>query len=920
MAKSRFATIRFPTGGLNRRQGYQEQPPYTTPDCLNVRPEDPAEGRERGGSRPGLSVPFNVARTPSAAVTPSSMNYDSDTDRTTAVCPNNTFTQANDGMQITFATSGEVYDIASITSHTTAVIVGDCSAEAGTFTIASTGAMGLYGNRIVRAIADTTTFGEPAPATVSDSFQYAKQTFLRNVGMWGDLVTTIEALASRGGAYMQPPQASTATYALVAPFSPTVGEPYSITFRRRVNDAGSVSILACSSDLSVLTYIRFRFTKGTVAGTFQLQVITRVNPAAETVVSTATCTHPPNDGFKVSVSFSGADVTVSAGPIDDSQTWGTTTQTRATFPDDNVYLRMDGTGATLALCPLIQSFQVDYSVLGSVAPKRSSIVACGGKLYQSDGSVLVETASPTSSSSPKLASDRTISHVKRSDRIYFADHGIIRRENQKSAAYRVTFSTNNRLVFPTYQRSGVEVDLAQTTPADMALSDNRYHDAILVMPTSTEIAQARCLGVYSVASVVSASSYITVSPSHELASGTADYRITRCPKYFDPITGTMSRWLADEYESGDSQYETQKFKGVMPLGCPLIARYRDRIFLGGAASDPHVWYASRQADPHDWNVSDTDSGAAIAGTAAGLGEIADPLTAIIAHTDDYLVFSSEKSMWLLRGDPAAGGSLDPISQRIGVLMRNAFCMTPDATIVFLSNHGLYAIPSGSPTTAGGSAYPVLLSAAVPKELTAVSASQWNAAMAFDVVENGIHLFLTNQWGNGNHWWIDWSTKSFWPVGHHTDHSPVALGVSVDSSIENSLVLLGGRDGYVRRYDPNSITDDGEAIESYVLYGPIQLGTSGQSGFLHELNARMGGTSGDVAWSVFCASTPEEAVRLASASESAVGSGTWTSGANYSSRVRGYGSAAVIRVDGVTDRWSAESIDIMLAQAGILRLP
>lgn len=51
--------LRFPVGGLNRRYGYQTQPPFTTADCLNVRPFDSQEGRERGGSRPGLATVFN---------------------------------------------------------------------------------------------------------------------------------------------------------------------------------------------------------------------------------------------------------------------------------------------------------------------------------------------------------------------------------------------------------------------------------------------------------------------------------------------------------------------------------------------------------------------------------------------------------------------------------------------------------------------------------------------------------------------------------------------------------------------------------------------------------------------------------------------------------------------------------------------
>lgn len=44
----------FPIRGLNRRFGIQKPPEFTTPDCLNVRPFDPIEERQRGGNRPGL--------------------------------------------------------------------------------------------------------------------------------------------------------------------------------------------------------------------------------------------------------------------------------------------------------------------------------------------------------------------------------------------------------------------------------------------------------------------------------------------------------------------------------------------------------------------------------------------------------------------------------------------------------------------------------------------------------------------------------------------------------------------------------------------------------------------------------------------------------------------------------------------------
>ena len=55
MARSRIIGLRFPVGGINRRQGFQSQPPYTTVDCLNVRPDSVSGHRERGGSRPGTN-------------------------------------------------------------------------------------------------------------------------------------------------------------------------------------------------------------------------------------------------------------------------------------------------------------------------------------------------------------------------------------------------------------------------------------------------------------------------------------------------------------------------------------------------------------------------------------------------------------------------------------------------------------------------------------------------------------------------------------------------------------------------------------------------------------------------------------------------------------------------------------------------
>lgn len=54
--KTRRMTLKFPTGGVNKRTSYQDQPPYTAYAASNVWPDNVADGRERGGTRPGLTT------------------------------------------------------------------------------------------------------------------------------------------------------------------------------------------------------------------------------------------------------------------------------------------------------------------------------------------------------------------------------------------------------------------------------------------------------------------------------------------------------------------------------------------------------------------------------------------------------------------------------------------------------------------------------------------------------------------------------------------------------------------------------------------------------------------------------------------------------------------------------------------------
>jgi len=58
MSKRKAKNLLFPAKGLDRRAGYEGQPPYSSPSLQNVRYTGVLEERERGGSRPGIGKAF----------------------------------------------------------------------------------------------------------------------------------------------------------------------------------------------------------------------------------------------------------------------------------------------------------------------------------------------------------------------------------------------------------------------------------------------------------------------------------------------------------------------------------------------------------------------------------------------------------------------------------------------------------------------------------------------------------------------------------------------------------------------------------------------------------------------------------------------------------------------------------------------
>ena len=418
---------------------------------------------------------------------------------------------------------------------------------------------------------------------------------------------------------------------------------------------------------------------------------------------------------------------------------------------------------------------------------------------------------------------------------------------------------------------------------------------------------------------ITAACQLTLTIPNVGGIGTRDYVVESITDPGDPLAPPWNVQLVDSSNDTictDVPYTlswTSGFYGLPPLNCPLCCTYRGRLVLAGN----YVWYMSRVLDVSDWDygADPQDPSRAVGGTSTTTGGIPEPLTALIPHSDDYLLFGCERSLWILTADPAYGGTIHALSRDVGVL-GTGWCNLPDGSVVFLTCDGLYQV------SAGGQSYPQSISRIkLPAELLDVNWSTNRVSMCYDIYARGIHLAITPAAGTaGTHFFIDWATQSFWPVTMPNGLQPTAMVRYSPNSTSATNVMLGGFDGYVRKYSATAITDDDTAINSLVTYGPFEVGGPGYYGELLQINADLDTNGQGASWGVFAGESGQDAIQAAVTAGVASGAtwkGTWTATNNHRQFPRAYGAALVIMVSG-TYGWAIEGIQIETRRKGLKR--
>ncbi len=396
-------------------------------------------------------------------------------------------------------------------------------------------------------------------------------------------------------------------------------------------------------------------------------------------------------------------------------------------------------------------------------------------------------------------------------------------------------------------------------------------------------------GTYKISSIAAGS--ITLASS--AGTGNCTYRIERAPKIYDPEADTLNQWTATT--------------GQVPSGCPLIERYLGRIFLGGQEIAPHAWFASRQSAPLDFDFSQEDAQRAVLGTSSAAGVPGDPLTALVAHNDDYLIMACRNNMWRLKGDPAYGGSLGNVSQTIGIIGPKAWCRGPEGELIFLSLDGVYVLAPGGTTD------PIAFSGdRLPQEFKNLDPVSVVISMEYDIHNRGIHIYLTSTSANSrSHWWIDWKTKTFWPLSLPPGYEPTATCQLQGFAVEDDGVILGGRDGTLRRNSGLSETDCGTIFATSILIGPIGLSSDMLEGSIKVMDAVLAIGSSDVTWALKPGSTFESCLTATTQD-----TGTWSAGQNDAEYPACRGQAYAMLITGTSGRkWAFEQVTTVVKQAG-----
>lgn len=370
--------------------------------------------------------------------------------------------------------------------------------------------------------------------------------------------------------------------------------------------------------------------------------------------------------------------------------------------------------------------------------------------------------------------------------------------------------------------------------------------------------------------------------------------------YFDPSTQTVQPWMSTQGSLPiDSQNNTPR----------LICTWRGRTVVSGLIFDPQNWFMSAVGDPTNWNyfTVEVNPAQAVAGNNSPLGFIGDVVTALIPYNDDVMFFGGDHTIYMMNGDPMAGGQIDLVSDIIGMAWGTPWCKDPYGNLYFVSNRtGIYTMIPGQA--------PQRISQAIEQLLATIDTGLNAINLVWDDRFQGVHVFVTLLSAPAvcTHLFYEQRSGAWWTDQFgDTNLNPLCCCIFDGNTPEDRVSLIGSWDGYVRAISPTATDDDGTAIDSEVLIGPL-LTPNFDELILKDLQAIMGQSSDTVTYNIYAGLTPEKALLNAP-----IFTGTLTAGRGPTFANRRASHAFYIGIS-ASSPWSMEAIRVRIAGLGKVR--
>jgi len=357
------------------------------------------------------------------------------------------------------------------------------------------------------------------------------------------------------------------------------------------------------------------------------------------------------------------------------------------------------------------------------------------------------------------------------------------------------------IVFGAYQKAFVVngsnlkiVDLINCKLTHAELATPHAHGDVLTQATST----ATMVVDHTSSDKLNTYGYVTsgtFNTSNEVTGSGSGTAFTPSATATGCVGGNAPHWT-------DWVVHPDGASGSLPSIAYLGCLYRGRCVLAGNPNYPHQWYMSRQNDPFDWAYTANDAQSPVAGNNADAGELGDIIRALIPYRDEYLIMGCVGSIWVLKGDPAAGGVLQEVDLTKGIFGFDSWCFDGDGNLYFASYDGIYMLPSGFGPIVN------LSSMVLPEMFNSVQPDTHRVTLDLDRNNDGVNIFITTLATGGNsNYFYSLKTKGFFPMTLPADCAVYSTCRydSLDRDYEG--LLMGCTDGYIRVFDPDTTNDE-----------------------------------------------------------------------------------------------------------------